>query len=229
MLVCEPPRKHSTTQKQKKDKKPEKVIDLEAEEGEGTKDINDEGIAPITKFPNYIPPCKGNAKVTKDPDSNKFVISTPLLLEEVPFEGLHLARIPLLKMEDLDLANHDRFPHLVTANYVKHIYYVDSGVIVLEMVEWIRRVENSGLLKLLWVPHYHGTTINTTYVCQLLTLVHDGCLWLGGPIPITGMLIHRITHLSYKGLNLAKEFCKMIGEKDLAERMKKEFVLVKKL
>lgn len=56
---------------------------------------------------------------------------------------------------------------------------------------------------------------------QLLTLVHDGCLWLGGLIPITDMLIHRVTHQPYEELNVAKEFGKKTGGKDLAERMKK--------
>jgi len=50
---------------------------LEAEEG--AKDIDDEGVKCITKFPKYIPPCKGKEKVTKDPDSEKFFIHMPLL------------------------------------------------------------------------------------------------------------------------------------------------------
>lgn len=121
-------------------------------------------MGPLTKLPDYIPPRKGKTKVTKDPDSNKFVISTSLLPEQVPFEGLRLTWILLVKMEDWDLAGHNRFPHLATVNYMKHVYYRDSGVTELEMLEWIHNVENSGLLNLLWVPHYHRTTINTTCV-----------------------------------------------------------------
>lgn len=58
--------------------------------------------------------------------------------------------------------------------------------------EWAHDVEQSRLLNLLWVPHYHCTPINATCIHQLLTLVHDGVLWLGGPIPITDMLIQRL-------------------------------------
>lgn len=58
--------------------------------------------------------------------------------------------------------------------------------------------------------------------------VHHGCLWLGGPIPITYILIHKIMHLSYEGLNPAKEFVKKMREKDLAERMNKYYKFVKK-
>lgn len=178
MSVWESPRKHSTTQKQKKDKQPGRVVNLEVEEGQGIEDINVEGMELLTKFPDYIGPCKGKSKVTKDPDSNKFFISMPLLQEQVPFEIPCLARIPLLNVEDWDLVDHERFPHLATTNYMKCAYYPDSGVTELEIVEWIHRVENLGLLNLLWVHHYHCTTINKNCVHQLLTLVHNGCLWL---------------------------------------------------
>lgn len=43
------------------------------------------------------------------------------------------------------------------------------------------------------------------------------------------ILIHKITHLPHEGLNLGKEFDGKAGERDLAEKMKKEFELVKKL
>lgn len=86
-------------------------------------------------------------------------------------------------MEDWDLEDHDRFPHLVISNYMNHVYFMNSGVTELETVEWIRRVENLGLLNLFWVPHDHHTTINTTYVHELLTLVHDGAYGWEGLYP----------------------------------------------
>ena len=84
-------------------------------------------------------------------------------------------------------------------------------------------------MNLLWVPHYHCSNINTTYIRQLLTLVHDGCLCLGAPIPITNILSHRIMLLPHEGLNSAKEFGGKASEHDLAENMKKKFELLKKL
>jgi len=132
-------------------------------------------------------------------------------------------------MENWDLANRANFPDLVMDKYKRRIYYVESGVTMLEIEEWVCGVKHSGLLNLLWVTHYHRTPINTICVCQLLILVHDGFLWLGGPIPITDMLIHKITHLPYKGANPAKDFGGNNGEKDLAERMKRDYGLLKKL
>lgn len=75
-------------------------MDLQEEEFQGIEGIDAEGVEPMTRFPKYIPPWKGKAKVTKDPDTGKYTMSTPLFPEKVVFEGLRLARIPLLKMEN---------------------------------------------------------------------------------------------------------------------------------
>lgn len=42
------------------------------------------------------------------------------------------------------------------------------------------------------------------------------------------MFIHRITQLPYKGANPAKEFGGKTREKELADKMKKEYGLIKK-
>ena len=65
--MCESPRKHSAHQTQKKDKQPEKVVDLKVKEG--AEDIDAKGVEPITKLSKYIPMCKWKVKITKDPDS----------------------------------------------------------------------------------------------------------------------------------------------------------------
>jgi hypothetical protein len=98
--------------------------------------------------------------VPKDPDEGKFLLNTPLLPENITFEGPRLARIPHLKLEDWDLGDTERFPHLATDNFMKRVFYKESGVTALEPVKWIRGVEKAGLLNLLWVPHYHRAPIN---------------------------------------------------------------------
>ena len=47
------------------------------------------------------------------------------------------------------------------------------------------------------------------------------------PIPITDMLIHRITLLPHSGLHPAKEFGGKTSERDLVKRIKDKFKLVK--
>lgn len=77
------------------------------------------------------------------------------------------------------------------------------------------------------MPHSSHSVINTVYVRQLLVLVHDGCLWLGGPIPVTDMLVHRITLFHYQGVNPANAFVGKSREKKMIDEMKSYFRLVK--
>jgi len=64
----------------------------------------------MSNFPPYMSPRKPTAKVTKDPDSIKYKIFTPMLLEEVPIEGELLAKVPHLCMEDWDLNDRNKYP-----------------------------------------------------------------------------------------------------------------------
>lgn len=183
---------------------------------------------PISRLLEYIPLLKGKVKVSKDPDLGQFLCNTPLLLENITFEGPHFVWILHLKLEDWDLVDHELFTHLDTNTYMKRVFYKESGVTVLELVEWIRRVNKLGLLNLLWVPHYHRPNINLIIIKQLFFLVHDGCLWLNVSIPITNMLIHMITLLPHSRLNSTKVFGGKTSECDLTEKMKDKFKLVKK-
>lgn len=86
-------------------------------------ELDYEEVEPITRLPKYIPSWKGKANIPRDSDSRKFMVSTSLLPEKIPFEGTLLGCIPTLKMEDRDLVDHKKFPHLVTNKYLARIYY----------------------------------------------------------------------------------------------------------
>jgi len=75
-----------------------------------------------------------------------------------------LAQIPHLKLKDWDLAYHEQFPHIAKEIFMKRVFYKESVVTPLELVEWICGVNKSGLLNLLWVPHYHHALINLTVI-----------------------------------------------------------------
>lgn len=164
--------------------------DLDVEElGCVFEDINVEDIDPISRLPAYMPPQKSTSKVTKGPNAVKYNVFTLLLPEDIPIEGELLAWIPSLKMEDWDLNDHGKYPQFDLSQYLKFIYYEKAGVTHIEPMKWAAGIEFTGLLNMLYVPHFGNSIINAIYVHQLLALVHDGCLWLGEPIPIDEMLI----------------------------------------
>jgi len=105
----------------------EKVVNLETDEEED--DLEDilieedededteeeiEGIEPPTRLPTYVPPCKGQVNVPKDLDERKSSLQTPLLPNDIIFEGAHLGRVLSLEFEDWDLVDHEMLPHLET-------------------------------------------------------------------------------------------------------------------
>lgn len=163
----------------------------------GVEDINAEGAKPISHFPTYIPPRKLTAKLTKDPDSLKFKVFTPFFPEEVPIEDDLLARVPYLNMKYWDLSDLEKFPQLEPNKYLKMVYYDEAGITRLEPMKWAIDIECVGLFNMWYVPHFCGTIINTICVPHLLALVHDGCLWMVGPILIDEMLIQKFTALPY--------------------------------
>ena len=51
-------------------------------------EVEAQGVDPITQLPDYIPSHKGKNKVPKDIDESKVPLQTPLLTDEIVFEGL---------------------------------------------------------------------------------------------------------------------------------------------
>jgi len=40
-------------------------------------------------------------------------------------------------MQDWDLVDHAKFPHLVMDNFMKHVYYEEMSVVAMETEEWV--------------------------------------------------------------------------------------------
>jgi len=70
-----------------------------------TKAIEIKGSDPISKLPEYIPLCRGKTKVPEDIDESKVTLHTTLLPDQIIFEGPRLWCVPVLKLEDWDLAD----------------------------------------------------------------------------------------------------------------------------
>lgn len=100
--------------------------------------------------------------------------------------------------------------------------------IELELHKWLRGVEKAGLLNFLWVPHYHRAPLTIFVIKQLLCMVHDGCLCLEEPIPITDHLIHRITQLPCKREDPANISNGKSDDLAIVEAMKEKFNQEKK-
>ena len=74
----------------------------------------------------------------------------------------------LLKLEDWDLADHEKFPHLATEQLMHHIIDTHARMTTLEPWRWFRGVEKAGLSNLVWVSHYNCTMVTVLVIKQLL-------------------------------------------------------------
>jgi len=63
-----------------------------------------------TKLPPYILPWKGKAKVPKDLEAMKSALQTPLLPNDIMFEGLPLGWVLTMNFRDWDLTDSEKFP-----------------------------------------------------------------------------------------------------------------------
>jgi len=74
-------------------------------------DEDEEGVFQIPSRPPYISLCTRTTKLPKDLDTTKNTLLTPLILDEIRFDGLPLGRVPSIKFKDWDLADSEKFPN----------------------------------------------------------------------------------------------------------------------
>lgn len=72
-----------------------------------------------TKLPEYVLPRKGKAKIPKDLDATKSALQISFLPDRIVFEGSRLSHISIMKFEDWDLVDSEKFPHLDMESLMK--------------------------------------------------------------------------------------------------------------
>lgn len=107
------------------------------------------GVDPLTSLPTYVPAWKGKTRVPKDLDERKSSVKTPLLPDDIVFDGAHLGQVLVLKFEDQHLTNHEKFPHLATIQLMWLKKNKVARVVELELHKKLQGVEKAGLLNLL--------------------------------------------------------------------------------
>ena len=146
---------------------------------------------------------------------------------------MQLVRKMTRKVDRLKYADHDtndcgKFPQFAPGKYLHSVYYLETGVTLLEVKQWAAGLEKVGLLKMLNVPHFSRSTQVTVVVKKLLALLHDGNLWIENQkIAINGELIHKITGLPKEGHDPGIEFLGKHEDTKLAQQMKDHFRLTK--
>jgi hypothetical protein len=92
----------------------------------------------------------------------------------VSVEGDMLGKISTLKFSDHDIMDEKKFPELAREKYLCTKSVPGTGEILLEPQMWATRLEKSGILNLLEIPHFGCSLEINACVKLLLNCVHGG-------------------------------------------------------
>jgi hypothetical protein len=113
-----------------------------------------------------------------------------------------LGKVSKLKYVDNDVTDKEKF-----LDFMQEVYLEDRGEVrplgkpILEPVQWITGLYNSGIMNLLDIPHFgRGKNVGLC-VKQLLARVHGGILWMEKPVPID---VDRIANITGFPTNVVK-------------------------
>jgi hypothetical protein len=97
------------------------------------------------------------------------------------------------------------------------------GETITQPHQWATRLDITGILGLLKIPHFGRGQYALACVKQLLAVTHGGDVWLDKPVPINVELIMQITGLPTWGMDPVLILDDKSKEKTLAEEMKKKY------
>jgi hypothetical protein len=143
-----------------------------------------------SRFPrDYIPPRKDTAPQVRLPKDAKY----PLVMPEIPpgviIEGDLMGKVVALKFLDHDITDAQKFLELAWDKYLCTKSVPGIGAILVEPQSWASRLEKSGILNLLEIPHFGRSLEINACIKLLLSCIHGGTLWLDPPVSIDTQLI----------------------------------------
>jgi hypothetical protein len=151
-------------------------------------------------------------------------ITLPFLPDAVPTVDDMLGKVPRLRYADHDVCDMAKFPELSEENYLINTGEIGPlGRLVLEPMQWIKGLYNSGIMNLLDIPHFGcGKNVGLCFK-QLVSQVHGGILWMDRPVQIGVELISKITGFPMVGAQPEEFLENKAHEKELAEQVKAQF------
>jgi hypothetical protein len=156
--------------------------------------------------------------------SDSMEITLPFLPHIVPTVDDMLGKVPRLRYVDHDVHDMSKFPELAEENYLINTGEIGPlGRPVLEPVQWITGMYNSGIMNLLDIPHFGCGKNVGLCIKKLVSRVHGGILWMDKPVQIDVALISKITGFPTFGAQPKNFLENKVHEKELAEQVKAQF------
>jgi len=156
----------------------------------------------------------------KQPDTS---IVLPCIPEGVPATPTLLGCIERLRYADHDVSDTKKFLEFVQQVYIESLGTWPFGDPILHPKKWAEKLENTGILNLLEIPHFSRGRVVNKYVKQLMAVLHGQFFWLEELVSIDIELIAFIIGLPSNGKNPTQYLDDKTKEKALIEDMKKTY------
>lgn len=182
---------------------------------------------PVTLTLVYLNPRASGVQDIQLTKNAKYPIPLPPMSKDVIEEGALLGHIQNLKYQDYNLQDPKKFPRFQVGQYMCKRTDPITQADVFVPQEWIERLAPSGLLNLLWIPHFRQSPELNAMIKVLLSCMHNGYFWLDKKIDMNVDAIHLITNLSKVGTNPSMHFIGKNLDRKLATKLTKEFNLSK--
>jgi hypothetical protein len=134
-----------------------------------------------------------------------------------------LGHIGKLKYSDHDVVDEEKFPELAKRVYMDTMGTNLFGEPIDKPLQWATRLEKTGILGLVDIPHFGRGQHATACVKQLLVVTHGGDIWLEKIVLIDVELIANIMEFPSRGMDPAHFLDDKARENVLAEEMNKKY------
>jgi hypothetical protein len=110
-----------------------------------------------------------------------------------------LGCVEKLRYSDHDVVDMDKFPEFARQVYLDNVGTGPFGDPILQPKQWAAGLANTGILNLVDIPHFGRGRDVKNCVKKLMTVTHEGYLWVEELISIDVELISYITGLPSRG------------------------------
>jgi hypothetical protein len=161
---------------------------------------------------------KGKQPITRSPCKHT---ATSIVLPRIT-EGVHTTTNLLGCVEKLWYSDHDVTDVDKFREFSKQVYLDNVGIgpfddPILQPKQWAVGMANTGILKLLDIPHFGRGHDVDNCVKQLMEVTHRGYLWVEDSVSIYIELIAFITTLLYQGESPTQYLDEKTKDKELVE------------
>jgi hypothetical protein len=115
----------------------------------------------------------------------------PCIPKGVQVEPQLPGHVGKLKYSNHDVSDDTKYPELASIFFMQNIVVNQLGETIIQPHQWAVGLDQIDILGLLQLPHFGIGQYATTYIKNMLVVMHGGDIWMDIPVPIKLTLLRR--------------------------------------